>query len=199
MIVMAEPIVRLLFEYGKFDAADTARTAHVLRFYGLGLWAFCAQHIVLRAFFSTGDVKTPLRISCAVLPLNVALTLTLVWVDSLREAAFAVSTSISSALTVVVGIVLLQRRAHVAILDARTWRALAAMLAAAALSAVTVAWLRSLWLPGLPALGGPVFVARAIDTLGGLTLGCAFYALLTRLLGLEEIRLALRRHRPPSS
>ncbi|MCA9269389.1 MAG: murein biosynthesis integral membrane protein MurJ, partial [Planctomycetales bacterium] len=74
MVALSEPIVRMLFEYRRFAASDTARVAPVLAWYGVGMWAFCSNHIVLRMFYSLGDVRTPLRISCALVPFNLALS-----------------------------------------------------------------------------------------------------------------------------
>lgn len=134
LIVLAEPIVRLLFQYDRFGAADTQRTAAVLRWYGYGLWAFCAQHMVLRAFYSLGDVRTPLRLAAAALPLSAVLNLTLVWFDAIRESAFAISSVVSSAVIVGIGCRKLARRASHAIIDATARSALFRMLLAAAVA-----------------------------------------------------------------
>ena len=123
MVVLAESIVRLLFQYNKFTPEHTTRAAHVMVFYGVAMWAYCAQHIVLRGFYSMHDVRTPLKISVAVLPLNVALTLVLVWFDGIREAAFALSSMLTAGLSVVVGALILERRAGMRLLDGKMlWR-----------------------------------------------------------------------------
>jgi putative peptidoglycan lipid II flippase len=195
MIVLAEPIVQLLFEYRNFDAADTARAARVLRLYGLGMWAFCVQHIVLRGFYSVGDVRTPVRISCVFVPLNLAISLVLIWFEGVREAAFAISTSITSTLTVLVGLVLLQRKTETRLADRGTLWAAAKMLAAAAISTLAVAWLRQLWTPGLSEAVDLVLLRRAIDTFGALALGCGLFLGLGMLMGLPETKLVLRYRR----
>lgn len=108
MMVLASPIVSLLFEHGRFGPDQTARAAYVLQFYGIGMWAFCAQHILLRAFYSLKDTLTPMWISCGLVILNWSLNLTLVW--SLRESAFAISTSVTAVLHVVISVWFLRRR-----------------------------------------------------------------------------------------
>ena len=195
MIVLAQPIVQLLFEYRNFDAADTDRAARVLTFYGLGMWAFCAQHIILRAFYSVGDVRTPVKISCVFVPVNLAMSLMLIWFEGIREAAFAISTSITSTLTVLVGLVLLQRRAGTHLADRPTMWAAVKMLGAAAASALVVFWLRGLWIPSLSDAIELTVLRRAIDTLGALSLGCGLFLGLGALLGLPETRLLLRHRR----
>ncbi len=195
MIVLAEPIVRLLFEYRNFDSADTARSARVLMFYGFGMWAFCVQHIILRAFYSVGDVRTPVKISCVFVPINLALSLVLIWFEDIREAAFAISTSITSTLTVVVAIVLLQRRTETRLVGGAALWAAAKMLTAALVSVLAVCWLRQYWLPALTDAIDVTVLRRALDTLGALALGCGLFLGLGALLGLPETRLLLRYRR----
>lgn len=198
MIVLAEPITRLLFEYGEFDAEGTRRSAWVLVFYGLGLWAFCAQHIVLRGFYSIHDVRTPVLISCVLLPINLATTLTLVWLPGVREAAFAISTSASSALGVVIGVVLLSRRLKIPILDRSTLIALARMVLAGVVSAVGVAWLRGVSPPVARFIGAEI-PARAVDALGWLAMGVAIFLAAGLVLRLPEVGELLRHGRPRAS
>lgn len=197
MVVLAEPIVQLLFEYRKFDPTATARAARVLMFYGFGMWAFCVQHIVLRGFYSVGDVRTPVKISCVFVPVNLVISLVLIWFDNVREAAFAISTSITSTLTVVVGMVLLQRRSGARLAGGATARAAAKMLGAALVSVLATSWLRQQWLPALTSAIETTVLRRAVDTLGALALGCVLFLALGALLGLPEPRLLLRYRRRP--
>ncbi len=199
MLVLAEPIVRLLFEYRRFTPADTARAAHVLVFYGLGLWAFCANHIVLRGFYSLGDVRTPVKISLALMPINVGLSLALVWNPAIREAAFAIASAATSSLAVVIGLVLLRRHAGARLGDWQAAGAVARMLAAAAAAALAAVAVRHWWSAALAQAGWPVVLARAADTLGALLLGTAVFVLVCTLLRLPEpaLLLKLSRNRRP--
>jgi putative peptidoglycan lipid II flippase len=91
LVVLAEPIVRLLFEHrqGKFDAASTQRVAHGLMALGPGLLAFSGVNIFARAFYALNDTKTPMKISVCCLVLNALLTLPLVW--TLSEAGLGIA------------------------------------------------------------------------------------------------------------
>ena len=191
MIVLAEPIIRLLFEYKNFTPADTARSARVLVCYGFGMWAFCGQHIILRGFYSLGDVRTPLRISCVLIPINIATSLALLWVDSVREAAFGISTAITSSAAVLVGIWILQRRTQARIVDASLLGALARMVLIAVTSTVVVSLGRAALLRCFPEAAAPAVTWRAIDTLGSLAAGCGLYLLLAWVFRLRETRLLL--------
>jgi putative peptidoglycan lipid II flippase len=192
MVVLATPIVRLLFERGQFDAADTHRAAHVLSCYGFGLWAFCAQHIVSRAFYSLGDVRTPLALSAAALPLNVLLNVVLVWFEPIGEAAFAISSVITQSLTVVAGIALLERRLAIRVFTRDVIMALARMLAAAFVTGALVAAIIPWWgdvTAGLPT----ALLRRSAETLPPLLVGSLLFLLVGRAIGLSEPRLLIPR------
>jgi putative peptidoglycan lipid II flippase len=71
LTVLAEPIVRLLFEHGdRFTAISTARVAGALMCLAPGLVAFSTVNILARAFYALGDTKTPMKISLVCLTIN---------------------------------------------------------------------------------------------------------------------------------
>jgi putative peptidoglycan lipid II flippase len=79
LVALAEPIIRLLFERGKFDAVSTDQAALALACLAPGLVAFSVVNVLARAFFALGDTTTPMRISVFCLTLNLLLAGTLVW------------------------------------------------------------------------------------------------------------------------
>jgi putative peptidoglycan lipid II flippase len=79
LVVLAEPIIRLLFERGKFDAASTHEATLALMCLAPGLVAFSIVNVLARAFFALGDTKTPMKISLFCLTLNLLLAVALVW------------------------------------------------------------------------------------------------------------------------
>jgi putative peptidoglycan lipid II flippase len=60
LIVLSEPIVRMLFEHGVFTVADTMATAHALMLLALGLPAHVLVKALSPAFFARDDARTPL-------------------------------------------------------------------------------------------------------------------------------------------
>lgn len=60
LIVLSEPIVRLLFEHGAFTALDTVATAEALMLLALGLPAHVLVKALSPAFFARDDTRTPL-------------------------------------------------------------------------------------------------------------------------------------------
>jgi putative peptidoglycan lipid II flippase len=148
LILLADPIIELLFGHGRFDAHDVGRTASILRMYSLGLWAYFCNHILLRAFFAQKDSRTPLRISCMLAAVNVVLVATLVFTP-LKASAIGLATALTASANAVLLTAVLRKR----------WKAIGArqlaasltrtLLAAAAMGAAI--WLTKAW--GLAALG----------------------------------------------
>ena len=62
-MVLAGPIVRLLFQHGRFTADNAALTVAALGAYTLGLPAYSAVKILVSAFYSMKDTKTPVKIA----------------------------------------------------------------------------------------------------------------------------------------
>ena len=73
LMVLREPIIRVLFEHGKFVAESTQLTARALLYYALGLPAFAAIKLIVPAFYSTQDMRTPVRVAAYALVVNVVL------------------------------------------------------------------------------------------------------------------------------
>lgn len=93
-LTLAEPIVRLLFERGKFDADATHRVALALACLAPGLLLFSMNNILARAFYALNDIKTPMKISLVCLALNLGFAFWLV--RPYREAGLAVANTLSA-------------------------------------------------------------------------------------------------------
>ncbi|HVU26891.1 MAG TPA: murein biosynthesis integral membrane protein MurJ [Verrucomicrobiae bacterium] len=78
LVVLAEPIVRLLFERGEFTIASTRRATLALMCLAPGLVAFSSVNILARAFYALGDTRTPMKISIGCLVLNLVLAAALI-------------------------------------------------------------------------------------------------------------------------
>jgi len=76
-LVMSEPIVRLLFEHGQFDARSTAVVSGILAVYGLGLPAFVLIKAFIPGFFAREDTRTPMIFAAVSVFVNISLALTL--------------------------------------------------------------------------------------------------------------------------
>lgn len=93
LVVLAEPIVRLLFQRGAFTANDTLQMVPILAVYALGLPFFSFVNLVLRAFYAQKDTATPVR--AAFLSFFVNLGLSVLLMGPLSTVGLAVASNIA--------------------------------------------------------------------------------------------------------
>lgn len=77
LIVLAEPIVNILFQHGKFTATDTLQTAAAVIAYSVGLPVYVLVKALSPNFFARGDTKTPVKYSIVVFTCNIIFILIL--------------------------------------------------------------------------------------------------------------------------
>ena len=70
---LADPIISIIYERGRFDAASTAQTAGALRFYAIGLAAYAGIKVLAPAFYAVGRRKTPMLVSFWAIGMNLIL------------------------------------------------------------------------------------------------------------------------------
>jgi putative peptidoglycan lipid II flippase len=73
LIVLAEPIISVLYQHGRFGAHETAESAGALRFYALGLCGYAALKVLVNAFYALDRRKTPMVVSFIAVALNLVL------------------------------------------------------------------------------------------------------------------------------
>lgn len=187
LIVLAEPIVQVVFERGSFRPGDTAATAAALVFYAPGLLGYSAVRITVPCFYALRDAVTPTAISAAAVALNLGLNLVLVQVLGYR--GLALGTSLAALANAALLCILLRRRlgglGGRALLAALWKIAVAAALMGAAVVAV-LGGLEALWPHG----GLPGALGRLAASIAA---GAAVLAGAARLLGIDDWNLALQR------
>src|ERR1044071_822857 len=167
LVVLAEPIIRLIFERGQFDAGSTRRAAFALACLAPGLVAFSMVNVLARAFYALGDTQTPMKISAVCLGLNLVFALWLI--APLRQGGLGIANTLTSAWNV--GLLLYALRRKLGRLNmAPLVQALPAKLGSATVAGVAAwaaghYWVRLLGHDDLPARQGSVFVPM---TLAGL-------------------------------
>jgi putative peptidoglycan lipid II flippase len=107
LMTLAVPIVRLLYERGRFGPGDTSATAAALVFYGTGLVAYTAVKVLAPAFYALGRPRVPLLASALAVATNIVFIL-LVHAD-FGFRAIALGTALGSIANCLVLIVSFQR------------------------------------------------------------------------------------------
>jgi putative peptidoglycan lipid II flippase len=107
-MVLAQPMVQLIFGGGKFDAQAAAATATALVFYSAGLCAYGGSRIVQACFFAMKDTRTPAKIAALALVINIILNALLIY--PLKTGGIALATSLSGIVTFCVLVHIVQKR-----------------------------------------------------------------------------------------
>ena len=181
-VALGRPIVRLLLEHGNFSARDTDTVADVLALMALGLPAFSAYLLLIRAFQAMQEARAVFFLYLGENAVNIVLALALYPAFGVRGLAFA----FAAAYGVGTLTALLVMRRHTNGIDARTLgtAALRVLIASGAMAAAAY---------GVSELIGGEHGLRLVARVGaGVGAGVTVYVLAARLLGIDELTALLR-------
>ncbi|RNC80783.1 MAG: murein biosynthesis integral membrane protein MurJ [Phycisphaera sp.] len=109
LLLVRDDLVRVMFSGGGgFSDEGLRRSSAVLAGYAAGVFAYSLNHMLSRSFYALDDTRTPMRVGIAMVALNMALNLSLIW--SLKEAGLAWATAISASGQTVLLAVILRKR-----------------------------------------------------------------------------------------
>jgi len=185
LVVLATPIVRLLFERGQFLPSDTVETAAIVQCYAVGLVGYAAARIASPVFYALGQHRLPVLVSSASVGINVAASLLLVTFMGVR--GLALGTSIAALAHGASAVWLLRRRLG-GIGGTRIASTFGRVIVASAAMAGVVAAIHSWSLSTLPGGSLAAQVVRLGLSIGA---GIATLAVSARLLRIEEFDDAL--------
>jgi putative peptidoglycan lipid II flippase len=177
LVVLAAPIVRMLFEHGAFTAADTAATAQALGWLAVALPAHVLVKVLAPSFFARDDTFTPLLATLKGLAVAIVLALVLGHVYGTGGIAAAIALGAwSNAVTLI---------RHGAVefgfsIDAAA-RGRLPRIVLAALTMGGILWLASRFVPGLAT--GAHGITQAVVLVLSIGGGVAIYSLLLSRLG----------------
>ncbi len=186
LVVLRVPIIRVLFERGRFGPDDTAATAQALLWYSVGLVGLSLARIVAQAFYALGAPGTAVRLGFVAVAANVVAAVALM--GPLGHGGLALATSIGGSVNAMLLLWVARRR-----LGGLGERAVVASLARTlAATAPLAAWcLLALWAwPARPTIA--VDAAWLGVTIAG---GALVFAAASRLLAAPE-HTALRQILP---
>ena len=108
LIVLRQPILNLLFQRGAFTAHSAEMTAQALLYYSVGLAGFAGVRIIIPAFYSLQDTKTPVKIAFAALVANAVLGALLM--HPLQHGGLALATSLAAGMNFALLVFLLRKK-----------------------------------------------------------------------------------------
>jgi putative peptidoglycan lipid II flippase len=144
LMMLAEPIISVLYQHGKFDAYQAAQAAGALRFYAIGLAGYAALKVLVNAFYALERRKTPMLVSFLAVGLNLLLN----WLFTFRLGWGHRGLAFSTGCIATVNFVLLYllMRAQLKGLESRRFLILLAKVAAASAALIAVCAASSRWL-----------------------------------------------------
>lgn len=89
---LAEPIISVLYQHGKFGASQTAQAAGALKYYAIGLVAYSAMKVLVPAFYAMDKRKTPMLVSFIAIGVNLFLNWLFTFRMNLGHRGLALST-----------------------------------------------------------------------------------------------------------
>ncbi|MBI1295793.1 murein biosynthesis integral membrane protein MurJ [bacterium] len=191
--LLAEPVVRLLFEHGRFTPVDTVQVVAALRIYLVGALFAAIDFPLNYAFYARNNTLLPALVGVFSVVVYAAVAfallqplgyLGLVWADTAKQAGHAL---------VMIGLLLLL----VGRLRGEMGRAIGSVLVAAVAMMVVSGWLSPLWINRLPVQGT---LADLVWLVGAGGSGALVYVLVLGMLGMPEVQRIrvglLRRLRP---
>ncbi len=198
LILLARPIVSMLFERGEFTATVAQMTAWALVWYAAGLIGHSIMEVLTRAFYAQQDTKTPVIIGAIAMGLNVIFSITFAklftQIGWIPVGGLALANSLATALEAATLFIFMRKRLNgiegKSIWDG-AWRV--------SLAGLGMAISLSLWIQ----LSGSWM--RWIVALGGIAIGAVVYFAGVVILKVPEIRMIInsimRRlgHRPKAS
>ncbi len=181
LIILGEPIFRVLFERGSFDATSTLMTNKALFYYALGLWAVSGLRIVVPAFYALQDTKTPVKIAVVALFVNLIAGLSLM--GPLKHGGIALALSMSASVQFCLLLFFLKRKIRLKKLRNVLFGFLKSAFASAIMGA-GVLYLHSTFLT-IDAASGLLNMIMDLSVL--VVAGVAIYFAVARVLGCPEI------------
>jgi len=187
LMILSEPIIRVIFQRGEFTHYSTLITSSALAFYAIGLCAFSASKFLSSCFFAMHDTVTPLKISSLALVLNIILNTLFIVCFKMQIAGLAFASSISAMIGSFYIFILLKKRVVQIKNDAIVRQALLMLLASAAMGAILF-WSNATLIK---------YFSPPISLFATIALGSVAYFILSLALGVKQTKkiwqLILRR------
>lgn len=183
-LVLSEPIVKLLFERGKFSQSDTIMTANILMIYIISILAFSLRNVISRAFYSLHDTKTPMINGAIAIVFNIVLNIVLS--KYMGYIGLAIATTIAAYIGLIIFLITLRKR--IGSFDGKSilTTAIKSIIAAVIMGIIT-----SICYNQLATVLGIGLIGQVIKLGLSILVGVVVYAISIFILKVEETQIVL--------
>jgi putative peptidoglycan lipid II flippase len=190
LVVLSSPIIRLLYERGRFNAEDTQMVAWALLGYSIGLTGYAAIKVLSPAFYALDDVKTPMIVSVVSIFIHVVVSYTLLHLLSVYGLGHVGPTLATSTVALVNFFALaLMMRKRIQRLEGKAILVSFIKIVTASLVMGIVAYLSYRGLEAL--LGTSGLLVRIIEALFPVGVGATVFFVMAKMLGVKELEQAI--------
>lgn len=187
LAVLGESIIGAIYQRGAFESYDTERTAVTLACFAIGLSGYAALKVLVPAFYSLGDARTPMLVSLASILINAAVAAAMVSWAGWGQEGLALTTSVVALFGFLVQFLVLRNR--LGGIHGRALMMQVGKIAVASLAMAAAVWATSLSLR--TSLGVEQW-ARLTDVAVSVPVGLAVYYAAAKIVGLHEIDMVMR-------
>jgi putative peptidoglycan lipid II flippase len=183
LMVLAQPIMSVLYQHGRFGARETIEAAGALRFYAIGLCGYAALKVLVNAFYAIDRRKTPMLVSFIAVALNLALNFFFTRELGWGHRGLALSTACVATSNFLILYFLM--RSHLGRLESRALARLLLRVAVASLALLAIAWAGGHYLLGDWAT--EAFWPKCLTLAGVIALSAAAFFFCANALGIPEV------------
>ncbi len=184
LMMLARPIISVIYEHGRFTATMTEQTALALQYYAIGLAAYSALKVLTPAFYAIDRRKTPMMVSFVSIGMNLLLNWIFTFQLKLAHRGLALSTGLVATINFAILYFLMRR--HVRGLETRTMAAALAKLAIASGVLALVCFGAQMYL--FHDLSQMRFVPKALALLLTIGVGTSLFFGTALLLKIDEVQ-----------
>lgn len=192
LIVLAEPIISVLYQHGRFTAFQTAQAAAALQIYAMGLCAYATMKVLVNAFYAIDHRRTPMVVSLAAIGLNAFFCWLFITRLGWGHRGLAASTACIATCNFAALYLIMWR--HLGTLATRRLLAMLAKVLLAGAALAIVAWAGGHW--WLADWATQPFAAKTARLVAVIVLAGGAYALAALALHVDEVKViaaAIRR------
>jgi len=184
--ILSKPIIRLIFEHGKFVSYDTDMTSQALVFYSIGLFAYASVKVIVPVYYALGKTRYPVIGSIIAVITNLIVVSTTI--SYLQHKAIAFSTSLSMIINFgFLSVFLYKRIGNYNI--GYIWKSFIKVITSTLLMGIIVNYIsRVLW-----KVLGTGLISDGINVLLSILIGIVTYTVVLKILKLKELEFIIQR------